>query len=194
MFARVKFPRWLGLTPSATSPCRRSRNTNIPTPPHPEPQGKSTVSPRSATQHGRVCSRRPQHLELSVGCSLGNTLCMKNHEDITKYARYVYLHVHYIYIYSIIYIQIYNYIIYPPTPAAQGGARKGKGVCDTAGVANPPTPADARGSAPGNKTFSADHLEACNSSSNSSSSRQQQAAVGSSRQQQAVTKPCSLYL
>ena len=75
--------------------------------------------------------------------------------------------------------------MYLPTPAAQGGARKGKGVCDTAGVANPPTPADARGSAPGNKTFSADHLEACNSSSNiSSSSRQQQAAVGSSRQSQ----------
>ena len=35
---------------------------------------------------------------------------------------------------------------------------------------NPPTPADARGSAPGNKTFSADHLEACNSNSNSNSS------------------------
>ena len=34
----------------------------------------------------------------------------------------------------------------------------------------PPTPADARGSAPGNKTFSADHLEACNSNSNSNSS------------------------
>ena len=35
---------------------------------------------------------------------------------------------------------------YPPTPAAQGGARKGKGFSDTAGVANfsilyPPTPA-----------------------------------------------------
>ena len=81
-------------------------------------------------------------------------------------------------------MHLYSAYTYPPTPAAQGGARKGKGVCDTAGVANPPTPADARGSAPGNKTFSADHLEACNSSSNSSSSRQQQAAVGSSRQSQ----------
>ena len=56
------------------------------------------------------------------------------------------------------------------------------------------TPADARGSAPGNKTFSADHLEACNSSSNSSSRQAAAAAAGSSRQQQAVTKPCSLYL
>ena len=48
------------------------------------------------------------------------------------------------------------------------------------------TPADARGSAPGNKTFSADHLEACNSSSNSSSSRQQQAAAGSHKAMQLV--------
>ena len=39
-----------------------------------------------------------------------------------------------------------------------------------ASLINPPTPADARGSAPGNKTFSADHLEACNSNSNSNSS------------------------
>ena len=53
----------------------------------------------------------------------------------------------YIYIYICTrYIYIYIYILYPPTPA------------------------DARGSAPGNKTFSADHLEACNSNSNSSSS------------------------
>ena len=51
------------------------------------------------------------------------------------------------------------------------------------------TPADARGSAPGNKTFSADHLEACNSSSNSSSSssrQQQQAAAGSHKAMQLV--------
>ena len=40
---------------------------------------------------------------------------------------------------------------YPPTPAAQGEARKGKGVSDTADVRNPPTPADARGSASGQR-------------------------------------------
>ena len=72
-------------------------------------------------------------------------------------------------------------IPYPPTPAAQGGARKGKGFSDTAGVANfsilyPPTPT----------TTTSSSTTAAAATSSSTSSRQQQGAAGSSRQQAAA--------
>ena len=69
---------------------------------------------------------------------------------------------------------------YPPTPAAQGGARKGKGFSDTALVAifsvlYPPTPTS---SSTTTTTITTTQQAAAGSS------RQQQAAAGISRQQQ----------
>ena len=77
-----------------------------------------------------------------------------------------------------IFIHTYIYI-YPPTPAAQGGARKGKGFSDTALVAifsvlYPPTPT----SSTTTTTITTTQQAAAGSS------RQQQAAAGISRQQQ----------
>ena len=77
-------------------------------------------------------------------------------------------------------MHIYVLYIYPPTPAAQGGARKGKGFSDTALVAifsvlYPPTPTS---STTTTTTITTTQQAAAGSS------RQQQASVGSSRHKQ----------